>query len=118
MRIDVVTLFPELVAGQLGTSIIGRAAEAIIGRYLEMPPHDLPEGAFYWDDLIGLDVRDIRGEAIGELVEIFRAGENEVYRIVGPRGERLVPALRSVVLEIDLDARRMTVADDDSVEVR
>ena len=28
MRIDVITLFPELVEGPLGTSIIGRAAES------------------------------------------------------------------------------------------
>lgn len=93
-------------------------AEALVGRYLEMPPRALPDGAYYWDDLIGLSVHDPRGREVGELVEIFRAGENEVYRIVGPAGERLVPALRSVVLEIDLAAGRMTVADDDSVEVR
>lgn len=94
------------------------AADAIVGRYLEMPPHELPEGAYYWDDLVGLEVHDPRGAVVGELVEIFRAGENEVYRIVGPSGERLVPALKRVVLEVDLDARRMTVADDDAVEVR
>ncbi len=94
------------------------AADAIIGRYLEMPPYELPAGSYYWDDLIGLEVRDPRGGLVGELVEIFRAGENEVYRIVGPAGERLVPALKRVVLEIDMAARRMTVADDDAIEVR
>lgn len=94
------------------------AAETVVGRYLEMPPHALPGGSFYWDDLVGLEVRDPRGAVIGELVEIFRAGENEVYRIVGAGGERLVPALKSVVLEIDLGAGRMTVADDDAIEVR
>jgi len=94
------------------------AADAVVGRYLEMPPHELPEGAHYWDDLIGLEVRDPRGAVVGALVEIFRAGENEVYRIVGAAGERLVPALKSTVLEIDVAAGRMTVADDDAIEVR
>jgi 16S rRNA processing protein RimM len=94
------------------------AAEGVVGRYLEMPPRGLPDGAYYWDDLVGLEVRDPRGAVVGELVEIFRAGENEVYRIVGPAGERLVPALKRVVLEIDLAAGRMTVADDDAIEVR
>lgn len=89
-----------------------------MGRYLEMPPHELPADAYYWDDLVGLEVRDPRGVVVGELVEIFRAGENEVYRIVGPGGERLVPALKSVVLAIDLATGQMTVADDDAVEVR
>jgi len=40
MRIDVVTIFPELVAGPLGTSIIGRAAEAGL---VEFQVHDLRE---------------------------------------------------------------------------
>jgi 16S rRNA processing protein RimM len=94
------------------------AAEGVVGRYLEMPPQGLPDGAYYWDDLVGLSVHDPRGVVVGELVEIFRAGENEVYRIVGPAGERLVPALKRAVLEIDLAAGRMTVADDDAIEVR
>ncbi|MDQ3690469.1 MAG: tRNA (guanosine(37)-N1)-methyltransferase TrmD [Chloroflexota bacterium] len=38
MRIDVVTLFPELVMGPLGTSIIGRAAEAGL---IDFGIHDL-----------------------------------------------------------------------------
>src|SRR5215207_893785 len=40
MRIDVITIFPELVEGPLGTSIIGRAAEAGI---VEFVVHDLRE---------------------------------------------------------------------------
>ena len=38
MRIDVVTLFPELVHGPLGTSIVGRAVET---RLVEFGVHDL-----------------------------------------------------------------------------
>ena len=94
------------------------AAQGISGRYLEAPARALPEGEFYWDQLIGLEVMAQTGEPIGELVEIFRAGGNEVYRVVGAGGERLIPALRSTVLAIDLDAGRMTVAADDSEEVR
>jgi 16S rRNA processing protein RimM len=94
------------------------AAERATGRYLEAPAQELPEGTYYWDQLIGLQVVDADGRHVGELVEVFRAGGNEVYRIVGPAGERLVPALRSVVLEVDLDARRMTVAPEDAEEVR
>jgi len=94
------------------------AAEGIVGRYLEAAPQPLPEGTWYWDDLVGLDVVDPDGHEVGELVEVFRAGGGEVYRIVGPTGERLVPALRSVVLDVDLEANRMTIAPDDAEEVR
>lgn len=118
MRIDRIEAGGRTLVVYLAGISTREAAEGVAGRYLEMPPHELPDGAYYWDDLVGLEVRDPRGAVIGELVEIFRAGENEVYRIVGPAGERLVPALKSVVLEIDLATRRMTVADDDAIEVR
>jgi 16S rRNA processing protein RimM len=85
------------------------AAERLAGRYLEAPPTPLAPDAYYWHQLIGLLVADEAGAELGEVVEIFRAGENEVYRIVGPGGELLVPALRDVVRLIDLDAGRMVV---------
>lgn len=85
------------------------AAERVIGRYLEAPASPLAPDAYYWHQLIGLAVVDEAGAALGTVVEVFRAGENEVYRIEGPTGELLVPALRQVVREIDLEAGRMVV---------
>lgn len=85
------------------------AAEGLAGRYLEAPAESLPEDTYYWYQLIGLLVVDEAGAELGSVVEVFRAGENEVYRIEGPGGELLVPALRQVVRSIDLDARRMVV---------
>jgi 16S rRNA processing protein RimM len=85
------------------------AAAALVGRYLELPARELPEGSYYWHQLEGLHVVDAAGAELGELVEVFRAGENEVYRVVGEQGELLIPALRSVVREIDLAAGRMVI---------
>jgi 16S rRNA processing protein RimM len=94
------------------------AAERLTGLHLEVPAGPLPADSYYWDDLIGLRVEEPDGSAVGELVEIFRAGGNEVYRVVGERGERLVPALRSAVLRIDLEAGLVVVAADEAEEVR
>ncbi len=85
------------------------AAERLAGRYLEAPPTPLAPDAYYWHQLIGLSVTDEAGADLGHLAEVFRAGENEVYRIEGTGGELLVPALRDVVRSIDLDAGRMIV---------
>lgn len=93
------------------------AAEAVVGRYLEVVPGPLPEGEFYWHQLEGLTVVDPAGIELGTLVEVFRAGEAEVYRIDGPDGELLVPGVRDVVRGIDLEAGRMVVAYD-AEEVR
>ena len=80
-----------------------------MGRYLEAPADDLPAGTYYWHQLIGLAAVDEAGAELGNVVEIFRAGENEVYRIEGPDGELLVPALRDVVRTIDLAGQRMVI---------
>lgn len=85
------------------------AAERLVGRYLEAPAGLLPPDTYYWHQLIGLAAVDEAGLELGHLVEIFRAGENEVYRIEGPAGELLVPALRDVVRSIDLAAGRIVV---------
>ena len=87
-----------------------QAAEALIGRYLEVEAGELPEGSYYWHQLVGLRVVDEAGAALGELVEVFRAGENEVYRVAREDGaELLLPAVRDVIREIDVPAGRMVV---------
>lgn len=85
------------------------AAERLVGRYLEAPVNPLPRDTYYWHQLIGLTAVDEAGSELGQVVEVFRAGENEVYRIEGPGGELLIPALREVVRSIDLPASRMVV---------
>jgi 16S rRNA processing protein RimM len=85
-------------------------AETMQGRYLEVDAEPLPEGTFYWHQIVGLRVHDEAGTALGTVVEVFRAGENEVYRVEAGSGEELLlPALRDVVLAIDLAAGTMTV---------
>jgi 16S rRNA processing protein RimM len=90
-------------------------ASALIGRHLSAPeaPAALPAGTYWWHELEGLDVVTDAGEVIGRLEEVFRAGPNEVYRVVGPEGEVLVPALHAVVTDIDLATGRMTIRDPD-----
>jgi 16S rRNA processing protein RimM len=86
-------------------------ASALIGKHLLAPagPEKLPAGAYWWHELEGLEVITPDGRVIGQLEEVFRAGPNEVYRVVGAEGEVLVPALHSIVLDIDIPARQMTI---------
>jgi 16S rRNA processing protein RimM len=85
-------------------------AEGMIGRYLEVEAEPLPEGSYYWHQLVGLTVADEDGRQLGSVVEVFRAGENEVYRVESEgQPDLLLPALREVVRDIDLPAGRMIV---------
>lgn len=94
------------------------AAISLAGRFLEIEPQPLPEGTYYWHQLVGLNVEDSSGARLGMVREVFRAGEAEVYRVELADGdELLIPAVRDVVRRIDLDGGVMVV-DYESEEVR
>jgi 16S rRNA processing protein RimM len=73
----------------------------------EAPP--LPEGQFYEFTLLGLAVRTEEGQSLGTIEEIFETPANHVFVVRDGRQERLVPALKQVVLAVDQAARTMTV---------
>lgn len=79
-------------------------AEELVNSEICVPKQDLeslPEGEFYWHELIGLKVIDERGASLGTLKVILPTGANDVYVVQGDEGEILVPATWEVVLEVD-----------------
>jgi 16S rRNA processing protein RimM len=89
------------------------AASALRGRLLQVTRAELmplPEGQFYVFDLVGVKVFDEAGQELGVLEEVLQPGANDVYLIRRTDGsELLLPALRSVVLTVDMLGRRMVV---------
>jgi 16S rRNA processing protein RimM len=69
----------------------------------------LPPGQYYVHQIEGLAVYTEYGEHLGKVEEVLFTGSNAVYVIRGARGEVLIPALKDVVLEIDVQAGRMVV---------
>ena len=89
-------------------------AEALRGQVVSINDVDLPEledGQFYEFELLGLNVFEAdSGERLGELVEVLATGSADVYVIQRPTGpDLLLPAIESVVREIDLDAGTVRV---------
>ncbi|CAN5578306.1 ribosome maturation factor RimM [soil metagenome] len=87
------------------------AAEGLRDVYLEADTSNaqLPEGTHYWHEIVGSHVLTTDGRELGEVVDIFRVGEAEVYTVRGPAGETLVPAVASVVRELDPAQKRIVV---------
>ena len=67
----------------------------------------LPKDAEFICDLIGCEAKDETGATIGTLRDVLQPGAGDVYVFRGPRGEVLVPALKSVVLEVDVKNKKM-----------
>lgn len=83
-----------------------KGAEILVERGL-LPV--LEDGAYYWCDLIGLDVFAVDDQYLGRLDSIFETGSNDVYVVRNGDREILVPALRTVVKTIDLQKKTMRV---------
>jgi len=74
----------------------------------DAPP--LPEGQIYQHELFGFKVVDENNDLLGELVEILETGANNVYVVRAESGkEILLPAISSVILDLDVDRRLMRV---------
>lgn len=88
------------------------AADDLRGMLVQIPIEDavpLEEGEYYLYQVVGVQVETEDGEQLGQVIEVLDTGANDVYVVQGPRGEVLLPAIKDVVLELDLDARRLVV---------
>jgi 16S rRNA processing protein RimM len=94
------------------------AAEALKGARVFVSRSAFPtpdEGEFYWIDLIGLDVRNPQGEALGRVIDLLDNGPQSVLRceyagVEGKPAERLIPFVSAYILSVSL-ADKLIVAD-------
>jgi 16S rRNA processing protein RimM len=87
-------------------------SEALVGAtvLLNREQLALEEGEVLETDILGCEVVDPQGQLLGRLVEVIPTGANDVYVVETPDGgEILVPAVAHAVLEVDVEAGRMTV---------
>ncbi len=69
----------------------------------------LPEGEYYWCDIIGLQVVTEEGQFLGRIESVFPTGSNDVYVCRAAEKEILLPAISEVVRKIDTDRGIMVV---------
>ncbi len=68
---------------------------------------------YYWVDLIGLEVVNRQGEALGQVQELLQTAAQTVLVLRYPSGdawlERMIPFVSAHVDAVDLEHRRITV---------
>ena len=86
-------------------------AESWIGLNISVDEADLPEldaSEFYWRDLIGLTVEDVKGVELGEVIDIMQTGSNDVLLLKDNAGKSLaIPWLDDVVIKVDIENGRI-----------
>ena len=92
------------------------AAEARKGARIFIPRSSFPTAAtdeFYWVDLLGLDVVNREGVALGQIRDLLSTGPQTVlvmeYTEDGKTLERMIPFVSQFVDGVDIPGRRITV---------
>ena len=68
---------------------------------------ELPHGRYYWNDLEGMQVKNIHGDSLGVISHMIETGSNDVVVL---SDDRLIPfVLNDVVKEVDMKNRIMIV---------
>lgn len=78
---------------------------------------ELDEDSTFICDLMGLKGVLTDGSEIGKIIDVMQPGGNDVYVFKGKKGEVLVPALKSVVVKVDLNEGVMLLDADRMAEV-
>lgn len=91
-------------------------AEALRGARIFIARSSFPSTAkdeYYWVDLVGLEVVNREGVALGTVRELLSTGPQTVlvlgYEHEGQPAERMIPFVAAYVDEVDLAARRIRV---------
>ena len=92
------------------------AAEALKGARIFVPRSSFPTAGadeYYWVDLIGLEVTNREGVALGRVKELMATGPQTVlvleYQEGGEPAERMIPFVSAYVDTVDLEAKKITV---------
>ena len=69
-----------------------------------------PEGAFYHHELVGCEVVEENGDAVGRVVKVDDTTGTSVLVVQGRGREILIPFATEICVQIDVAARRIVVA--------
>jgi 16S rRNA processing protein RimM len=87
-------------------------AEGLRGELLFVPASStppLPAGEYWAHELVGCEVMTEAGRSLGTIREVVHTQANDVWVAKAESEEVLIPALKDVVLEVDVAGRRLVV---------
>ncbi len=113
-NLEITRSIPGGYAARLGGIASREDAEALKGTRLYAPRERLPalpDDEFYHSDLIGLEVFDTGGLAVGRIHAIHEFGAGDIIEILGPglKAAVMLPFTREAVPTVDLASRRIII---------
>ena len=87
-------------------------AEKLRGKILYISRNDveLPEGTYFVQDLIGLEVEDAdNGTVYGRITDVRNTGANDIYTIKSEEKEFMVPAVPEFIEKTDIEGGKLYI---------
>jgi 16S rRNA processing protein RimM len=129
MQVETAKIHTDLLLVKLAGVHDRDAALALKGMQVSIPRAMLPAlssaDEYYWSDLIGLQVSNTQGVNLGEVVDVFETGANDVVVVrthqeatstgtdktkkTAKPEEKLLPFIADVILKVDLQNKSMLV---------
>jgi 16S rRNA processing protein RimM len=69
----------------------------------------LGEGEYWPQDLVGCRVLTLAGDDVGEISDVVEGPAQDLISVDRDGGTFLVPLVKEIVVEVDVDARRVTI---------
>lgn len=112
LRIEKARPFRRGYIVAFGGVVDRNGAEALRGHYLfqsidALEP--LAEGEVYYHQLLGMEVVTVDGEHVGEVKELYELRPVNLLEVRRPHGSLMIPYVPHIVVEVDVDANRLTV---------
>lgn len=89
------------------------AAEVYKNCYIKIDRKDavqLPEDSYFIVDLIGLNVYTDDGISLGNIIDVYPTGANDIYVVKDELGKQvLLPAIGDVIKNVDIENKKMIV---------
>lgn len=114
----------KMHGGDVVATLVGMAgrdaAEALKGAAVHVSRREFPtleDDEYYWSDLIGMDVVNLEGAALGKVVDMMSNGAQSILRIqpvatptdTEKAPERLVPFVDQFVKTVDTKSQQITL---------
>ncbi len=97
---------------RLGGVVTRSAAEQLKDQLMLIPGSDItqpPEGSFFIDDVLGMNVVTEEGKRVGIVREILRLPSNDLWQV--DSGSKLIsiPAVKEFIRNVDLQTRTVVI---------
>ena len=103
-RNGLLVLFDDVFDRSMARSLTGK------GLFLSADEvAELQKGEYFWHDLVGMEVADLKGDLLGEVSAVYELAPLDLLEVSGPESSFMIPCSREIVVSVDVEGKRIVL---------